>query len=554
MAEQTFNLPDLGEGLTEAEVVEWLVADGDDVLVDQHVVVVETAKATVEVPCPYAGKVSRRHGSEGEVVAVGAPLVTVTQGVSGDASGDSAAGGSPAGDGSAAAPGAAPDGAASGDASGDSGSGDSGSGAVLIGYGTAADSAAPSGGRRAARAARRTARGTATRPPSPAPAPPAPAPGGPAPAPAPEQPPVTAPSATDAPIAPSLGEEAVSRGKDAGAGVDWGAGVDTGTGAGGAAASPKVISPIVRKLAADRGIDLRSVRPGPGGVIRRADVDAVDPVDAADARGVNAASAPAAGGVNAAGVDASSVHAAGATSLAAAAGAAPVIPAEGDERVPLTGIRRIVAEKLSQSRREIPDATTWVDVDATGLVGARRAIGLERAGILALLGRICVAALHRFPELNSSVDTERGEIVRHRAVHLGFAADSPRGLVVPVIHDTDRLTTRELASRMVELIDSAREGTLKPADLTGGTFTLNNYGVFGVDGSTPIINHPEAAMLGVGRIIDRPWVVDGELTVRKVAQLGLSFDHRVCDGGVAGGFLRFVADAVEQPLQLLGDV
>jgi Pyruvate/2-oxoglutarate dehydrogenase complex, dihydrolipoamide acyltransferase (E2) component, and related enzymes len=214
----------------------------------------------------------------------------------------------------------------------------------------------------------------------------------------------------------------------------------------------------------------------------------------------------------------------------------------------------MVADKLTTSRREIPDATTWVDADATGLVEARRAIGLERGGLLALLGRICVAGLSKYPELNSSVDTERQEIVRHGAIHLGFAADSPRGLVVPVVHDADRMTTRQLAERMVQLVDAAREGTLSPADLTGGTFTLNNYGVFGVDGSTPIINHPEAAMLGIGRIIDRPWVIDGQLAVRKVAQLGLTFDHRVCDGGVAGGFLRFVADAVERPLLLLGEV
>ncbi|GAB3492350.1 dihydrolipoamide acetyltransferase family protein [Flexivirga lutea] len=446
MAEQTFNLPDLGEGLTEADLVEWLVSDGDEVTIDQHVVVVETAKATVEVPCPYAGRVHTRHGAEGETIAVGSALLTVTS--------DAATGAAPA-------------------PSGDHDNGADGSGAVLVGYGTTDTGASGSSGRRAARLRRRSARDSST---------------------------LTAPGTSDGVIPPSAVQQTVSL------------------------VAPKVISPIVRKLAAEHGLDLRSITPGPDGVIRRTDVEAA--VDADRVPGLDTPSSA----------------------------AFPRALDRRDERVPLTGLRRAVADKLTTSRREIPDATTWVDADATGLVEARRAIGLERGGLLALLGRICVAGLRRHPELNSSVDTDRQEIVRHGAIHLGFAADSPRGLVVPVVHDADRMTTRQLAERMVQLVDAARAGTLAPADLTGGTFTLNNYGVFGVDGSTPIINHPEAAMLGVGRIVDRPWVVDGQLAVRKVTQLGLTFDHRVCDGGVAGGFLRFVADAVEQPLQLLGDV
>ena len=132
-------------------------------------------------------------------------------------------------------------------------------------------------------------------------------------------------------------------------------------------------------------------------------------------------------------------------------------------------------------------------------------------------------------------------------MHLGFAAQTERGLVVPVVHDAHGLTLAELSDRLRKRTEDAREGALKPADLTGGTFTLNNYGGFGVDGSTPIINHPEAAMLGVGRIFERPWGVDGEIKLRPITQLSLTFDHRVCDGGVAGGFLRFVADCVERP-------
>jgi pyruvate dehydrogenase E2 component (dihydrolipoamide acetyltransferase) len=214
-------------------------------------------------------------------------------------------------------------------------------------------------------------------------------------------------------------------------------------------------------------------------------------------------------------------------------------------------MRRAIAEKLSRSRSEIPDATTWVDVDATGLMEARKVIGV---GVLAMMARICVAGLARYPELNSTVDTERQEIVRLGAVNLGFAVQSDRGLVVPVVRNAHRLTTLELAAELTRLTELARAGSLGPEDMTGGTFTLNNYGVFGVDGSTPIINHPEAGLLGVGRIVDKPWAVDGQLAVRKVTQLSFTFDHRVCDGGVAGGFLRYVADCVERPLVMLGNL
>lgn len=223
-------------------------------------------------------------------------------------------------------------------------------------------------------------------------------------------------------------------------------------------------------------------------------------------------------------------------------------------------MRRAIADKLSRSRREIPDATTWVDVDATGLMEARdalRAAAPDRpVGLLALLGRIVVAGLIRFPELNASVETDGDDlvIVRHRQVNLGFAAQTDRGLVVPVVKDAHLLSTTQLAAELTRLTTLARDGKLGPEHLTGGTFTLNNYGVFGVDGSTPIINHPEAALLGVGRIVDKPWAIDGRLAVRKVTQLSLTFDHRVCDGGTAGGFLRYVADCVERPLGLLADL
>jgi pyruvate dehydrogenase E2 component (dihydrolipoamide acetyltransferase) len=231
----------------------------------------------------------------------------------------------------------------------------------------------------------------------------------------------------------------------------------------------------------------------------------------------------------------------------------------------LRGVRGAVADKLARSRREIPDATCWVDADATRLLAARAAMneaqrgpagqpGGERISVLALLARITTAALARFPDLNARVDTERGEIVRLPAVHLGFAAQTERGLVVPVVRDAQARTTAGLSAQIRRLTAAARSGSLTPAELTGGTFTLNNYGVFGVDGSTPIINLPEAAMLGVGRMAPKPWVHEGELAVRQVVQLSFTFDHRVCDGGTAGGFLRFVADCVEDPAVLLAAV
>ncbi|RBM14100.1 branched-chain alpha-keto acid dehydrogenase subunit E2 [Prauserella sp. PE36] len=406
-----FLLPDLGEGLTEAEIVRWLVDVGEEIGIDQPVVEVETAKAAVEVPAPFAGVVTARHGEEGQTLAVGSPLITVEPQHAG-----------------LAEPGVV--------------TAEEGSGNVLIGYGT--PSAQP---RR-----RRGARGAAV---------------------------------LDRP----------------------------------AAGRPAVISPLVRRLARENGIDLASVTgSGPAGVIRRADVEAV---------------------------------------LNERAAEVPVPRENGDERrIPLRGLRKAVADKLSTSRREIPEATVWVDADATELLAARAVLNAKDPGrpvsLLALLARFTVAGLRRYPELNSRVEGD--EIVVLGAVHLGLAAQTERGLVVPVVPDADRLSTRELAEAIGARTTAAREGTLSPAELTGGTFTVNNYGVFGVDGSAAIINHPEAAILGMGRIIERPWVTGGEVVPRKVCQLTLAFDHRVCDGGTAGGFLRFVADCVESPVAALGDL
>jgi len=303
-----------------------------------------------------------------------------------------------------------------------------------------------------------------------------------------------------------------------------------------------VISPLVRRLAHANGVDLRQLSgSGPDGLILRADVE--DVLRAAGGRPADTAAAtPSATGPTAS------------PRMPGAPATAPVAGADTGTRVPLRGVRGAVADKLARSRREIPDATCWVDADATELLHARTAMNATegpRISLLALLARICTAALARFPELNSTVDMEAREIVRLDRVHLGFAAQTERGLVVPVVRDAHTRDAESLTAQFARLTEAARAGTLTPGDLTGGTFTLNNYGVFGVDGSTPIINHPEAAMLGVGRIVPRPWVHEGELAIRQVVQLSLTFDHRVCDGGTAGGFLRYVADCVEQPAVLL---
>jgi 2-oxoisovalerate dehydrogenase E2 component (dihydrolipoyl transacylase) len=395
---RVFRLPDLGEGLTEAEIVAWRVAPGEQVAVDQVVVEVETAKAVVEVPVPYEGVVLELHGDVGDMLPVGAPLITV---------------------GGEEPP--------------------AGSGNVLVGYGTNPTATLS-----------RQRRHQAVTPPG----------------------------------------TAVAR---------------TEAGQRNPGAAQLVISPLVRALARRHGVDLTRVSPsGPYGVILRSDVEQA---------------------------------------------------CTADERIPLRGRRRAAAEKLARSSA-MPLTTTWVDVDATRLVQVRAAMRAEamrvgdltrQIGLPGLLAAVCVAGLRRYPELNSTVDLERDEIVRRSAIGLGIAAQTERGLLVPVVHDAHRMTPAELTIAVSTLTRRARSTGLAPKDLIGGTFTVNNYGVFGVDGGTPLVNHPEAAILGVGRIAEKPWVSDGALAVRKVTQLALTFDHRVCDGDVAAGFLRFVADCVEQP-------
>lgn len=481
MSADVFALPDLGEGLTEAEVVRWLVAAGDAVVVDQPVVEVETAKSIVELPSPYAGTVGELHGDEGEVVAVGAALMTMA--------------------------GAEPEERA-------------GSGNVLIGYGTSAPEASR-GGRRGRRARAEAASAEVASP---------------EPAPDPE---ARAPRAL------------------------------------------LVASPLVRALAKRRGIDLAALSgSGVDGMVTRSDVEAAaQPSSTSSAAGtdVQRPSAPddssdEIGAV--AGTSAAAEHAlapprasAGART-SVGAGRSPATDAALDRRTglpelrrtPVRGVRKAVSAAMTRSRAEIPEATAWVDVDATALLELRASLardgeqGGRSPGLLALVARFVVAGLARFPELNARLDTSAGEVVLLDGVNLGIAAQTDRGLLVPSVRGAHRLSARSLDAEIRRLVAVARAGEASPAELGGGSFTLNNHGVMGLDGSVAIINHPEVAILGMGRVLPRPWVVDGAVVVRSITQLSLSFDHRVCDGGTAGGFLRFVADAVERPGAAIADL
>jgi pyruvate dehydrogenase E2 component (dihydrolipoamide acetyltransferase) len=479
---QTFLLPDLGEGLTEAEIVRWLVEVGDVVAVDAPIAEVETAKSIVEVPSPYAGVVAELHGPEGSTIDVGKPLITIgilepaTETYREEEK--------------------------------------AGSGNVLIGYGT--PEPATTGRRRRPRTTTPTpAPPTSTHPAPPTPAPPTsthPAPPTPAP-PTSTHPttPTPAPPTSTHPTTPTPAPRSSSAAPQA-------------------RAVPLVISPLVRRMARDAQVDLHALAgSGAGGLIVRRDVEqaiaAASPAASVDEKVAGAADSR--------------------TGLAEL------------RRVPVSGFRKAVAATLSRSRREIPEATTWVDVDATALLELRESLRTATdagPGLLALMARFVVAGLKKHPELNGFVDTERDELVQYAGVNLGLAAQTERGLVVPAVADAHLLTARGLDAEIRRLTAAARDGKLTAHELACGSFTLNNYGSFGVDGSAAIINHPQVAILGVGRIIDRPWVVDGQLAIRKLTQLSLVFDHRVCDGGTAAAFLRFVADAFESPSSILADV
>lgn len=432
-----FALPDVGEGLTEAEILSWHVAPGDTVTVNQIIVEIETAKAAVELPSPYAGVVRELFAEPGATVAVGTPIIAIDTGASdtspheaGPLNADSLAAGprSTTAD-SEPAP-ASPIGEA----------GPSGRITTLVGYGP-----------QAATVTRRPRKAT----------------------------PAAVPPTTGGPL-------------------------------------PQA-KPPVRKLAKELGIDLCSVSgSGAGGVITREDVQhAAHPVGN---------------------------------------GAEPTGPgARRQRREPVRGVRKATAAAVVSSAFTAPHVTMFVTVDVTPMMELRAQL-VEHPRFrdvkltpLAFVARAVCLAVRRNPEVNASWDEATGEIVYFDYVHLGIAAATPRGLVVPKIRDADRMPLRELALALEELASAAREGRTAPGDMLDGTITITNIGVFGIDTGTPILNPGESAILALGAIRERPWVMDGTVVARQVCQLALSVDHRVVDGQQGSQFLADVAALLTNP-------
>jgi 2-oxoisovalerate dehydrogenase E2 component (dihydrolipoyl transacylase) len=505
-----FKLPDLGEGLEEGEIVEWHVEVGETIELNQTVADVETAKAVVAVPSPFAGVVVERIGEIGEALEVGSVFlrIDVSEGaVAGAGEPTHEGGASPAQGGFEADPEAAeasapdPDATPTGAIADDMGPSDAGRASTgldadeepqpLVGYGQG--KSGPARGRR-----RRGAAG----------------------------------------------------------------GDPDADAANGRAPSAVLAKPPVRKLAKDLGVELAALAPGSGpeGVITRDDVHA-------------AASAP---GPGARGDELTHGAPPARPDALRSEQAAPAAPSElrggaGEKAVPgfrgrvpgeieqIRGIRKRIVEKMELSRREIPEATCSREADLTELWEVRKSLtamardeGFDvKITPFSLVMRAAVLGLRRFPTLNARIERDAGEIHLLEHINLGFAADTDRGLMVPNIKDAHTKSTLQLALELTDLAGQARDGSIGPGPLTGGTFTVNNYGAFGNDDGDPIINHPEGAILGIGAIRERPWVVDGELAVRRVARFTLAFDHRICDGGEAGRFVTYVADLCEQPSKLL---
>ncbi|GAA4723513.1 dihydrolipoamide acetyltransferase family protein [Isoptericola chiayiensis] len=496
MSTQRFPLPDVGEGLTEAEIVEWKVAVGDTVAVNQVIVEIETAKSLVELPSPWAGTVTALLAEEGTTVDVGAPILEIGDGAAGAGEPE------PTGSGSAASGAAASEPAAT--------DGES-SGSVLVGYGTS--DAGASGRRRRRRGA---ADAGAAAPSAAAPAVPA-APEAPA---APEPP---APAPTPQP-APAPEPERIARAMVS---------VPAASAPEDAPSSSRVrvlAKPPVRKLAKDLGVDLASVHPtGPGGIVTREDVTA---------------------------------HAASAEPRALATYpdddqpwlASGSVSDDGrTTRVPVKSVRKRTAEAMVASAFTAPHVTVFHTVDVTRTMKlverlkGDRDFADVRVTPLLIAAKAALLAIKRHPEINAAWDDAAQEIVYHHYVNLGIAAATPRGLVVPNVKDAHRLELLGLAEALGELTATARAGRTTPAAMSGGTFTITNVGVFGIDTGTPILNPGEAGILAFGAIRQQPWVHRGKIKPRWVTQLALSFDHRLVDGALGSQFLADVAKVLEDP-------
>ncbi|HEX2314789.1 MAG TPA: dihydrolipoamide acetyltransferase family protein [Thermomonospora sp.] len=457
-----FRLPDVGEGLTEAEIVRWHVQPGDTVEVNQIIVEIETAKAVVELPCPFEGVVTELLAEEGRTVDVGVPIISV------DVSGDAPAVATPVSEPPAQAAAVKEDLVPSAARAPEPG--EAKRQPVLVGYGVK-----PGATRRRPR----------KRP------------------------------------SPVRHPQPVDRSARA------------------------LAKPPVRKLARDLGVDLSTITgTGPHGSITREDVRlAATPAPAP---------APAPAAVKAApeGVPGPEMP------IPAGITGAP----EREERIPVRGVRKSTAAAMVRSAYTAPQVTEFLQVDVTEMmetVARLRELpefAEVRVSPLLLVARALLTAVRRHPMINSTwVDGggDGDEIVVRHYVNLGIAAATPRGLLVPNIKDADRLTLPELAAALTRLTETARAGKAQPADLTGGTITITNVGVFGVDAGTPILTPGEAAILAFGQVRDMPWVHEGELAIRRGTTLSLAFDHRIVDGELGSAVLRDVGAMLENPLRLL---
>lgn len=484
---ETFRMPDAGEGLTEADIIGWRVAVGDTVAVNQIIVEIETAKAAVELPCPFAGRVHELLVEPGATVDVGTPIITIeTAAAATDGTGSDTGNDRPE-----AAAGA---GSKIGEVTAD------GRIATLVGYvpagrsggrrprraSTAEPASGPSSARTSARASGAT--GSATAPP-------------------PVEPPA-APATSAVPAAPAPAVVRPAGGDSA------------------ATTRAPLATPPVRKLAKDLGIDLRSVHASRGdGVITREDVEH----EAAARQAPTRPARPAGSWGDA---------------------------ADREHRIPVTGVRKATAAAMVASAFTAPHVTEFLTIDITPLMELRERVRARPefadAGVtpLAFVARAVCLAARRTPEINAAYEVGadgHDQIVVKDYLNLGIAAATDRGLIVPVIHDADAMTVADLAAALGDLTRTARAGHTTLAALTGGTFTITNVGVFGIDTGTPIINPGQSAILAVGAIKDAPWVVDGQLAVRKVCQLALSFDHRVIDGAQGSRFLADVGALLSDP-------
>ncbi|MDQ0094792.1 dihydrolipoamide acetyltransferase family protein [Paeniglutamicibacter psychrophenolicus] len=472
--EKLFNLPDLGEGLTESEILSWHVAEGDTVALNQVIAEVETAKAVVELPSPFSGVVKKLYEPVGAVVNVGSPLISF------DVPDHS---GATAGDPKEPAGGAArePSGGAAQRQP------------TLVGYGAAAEP----GGRPA-----RRARVGATAPVAPAPVAAA----------APDPVPAGRDSQAGAPVSADSGPglRLVEPHDPASQGIGY-----------------LRATPPVRKLARDHNIDLRSLRgTGTNGLITRQDV----------------------------------VQALEATALTEALPQGPVPPAAaaGETRTPIRGVRKATAAAMVASAFTAPHVTEFLSVDVTETMAllerlrASRRFADVKITVTTLVAKVVTLALAKHRMLNSHWDEEHGEIVEFGHVNLGIAAATGRGLMVPVIHNAQDLDLAQLAAASGELTRAAREGTITPAQLGGGTFTISNVGVFGIDGGTPILSPGQAGILAVGQVRKMPWEHLDEIALRQVMVLSLSFDHRLVDGEQGARFLSEVGAILEDPALVMG--